>query len=106
MVALPTSIHLGVIGLGYVGLPLAASFAKRYPVTGFDINAHRIEELNQGVDRTLEVSSDELSAAKELTFSTDPDSLTDVNVYVVTRPVRRSGRRSRASSRGGVRPPW
>ena len=84
--ALPSQIHLGVIGLGYVGLPLAVSFAKHYRVTGFDINQRRVDELSQGVDRTLEVESEELKAARDLTFSTDPASLEEVNVFVVTTP--------------------
>ncbi|QOK23569.1 Vi polysaccharide biosynthesis UDP-N-acetylglucosamine C-6 dehydrogenase TviB [Janibacter indicus] len=86
MAALPTDVRLGVIGLGYVGLPLAASFAKHYPVAGFDINQRRIDELSQSVDRTLEVSEEELRGATHLTFSTDPASLEEVNVYVVTTP--------------------
>lgn len=86
MSALPSQIHLGVIGLGYVGLPLAASFAKHYPVTGFDINQRRIDELFDDIDRTQEVSSEELQGATHLTFSTDPASLQKVNVYVVTTP--------------------
>lgn len=84
--ALPSQIHLGVIGLGYVGLPLAVSFAKHYRVTGFDINQRRVDELNQGVDRTLEVEAKDLKGATGLTFSTDPVSLGEVNVFVVTTP--------------------
>ncbi|MBM6545747.1 nucleotide sugar dehydrogenase [Janibacter sp. YIM B02568] len=84
--ALPSQVHLGVIGLGYVGLPLAVSFAKHFPVTGFDINQRRVDELSQGIDRTLEVESDELKAATHLTVSTDPASLEAVNVFVVTTP--------------------
>ncbi|WEV78213.1 nucleotide sugar dehydrogenase [Janibacter cremeus] len=86
MTALPTNIYLGVIGLGYVGLPLAVSFAKHYPVVGFDINGNRIHELSQGVDRTLEVSSDELNEATQLVLSADPSTLEAVNTYVVTTP--------------------
>lgn len=86
MAALPTAIHLGVIGLGYVGLPLAVSFAKHYPVIGFDINAERIEELNDGVDRTREVVADDLRTATNLKFSADPNTLNAANVYVVTAP--------------------
>lgn len=86
MTSLPATIHLGVIGLGYVGLPLAVSFAKHYDVTGFDINPRRIDELSNDVDRTLEVSTQELQNATRLTFSTDPVSLDEVNVYVVTTP--------------------
>lgn len=84
--ALPSPIHLGVIGLGYVGLPLAVSFAKHYPVTGFDINHVRVDELRAGTDRTLEVEAADLQGAARLNFTTDPSELTDVNVYVVTTP--------------------
>ena len=59
---------IAVIGLGYVGLPLAVEFAKRYPVVGFDINAPRIQELRQGKDSSLEVESEELSASS-MTFT-------------------------------------
>lgn len=86
MTSLPARPHLGVIGLGYVGLPLAVSFAKHYPVTGFDINQRRVDELSGGVDRTLEVSTEELKAATHLSFSTDPAALDDVNVFIVTTP--------------------
>lgn len=78
--------RIAVIGLGYVGLPLAVEFGKKFPVTGFDINAKRIDELRRGVDRTLEVSEDELRAAKDLEFKNSPEDLTDANVYIVTTP--------------------
>lgn len=77
---------IGVIGLGYVGLPLAASFAKRFDVIGLDINVSRVTELRGGYDRTLEMSPDELGAADRLSFSTDPSVLEPVNVYIVTTP--------------------
>lgn len=86
MTALPTDIHLGVIGLGYVGLPLAVSFAKHFPVAGLDINQGRVDELCKGVDRTREVSSEQLQEATQLTFSSDPASLREANVYIVTTP--------------------
>ncbi|WP_156252947.1 nucleotide sugar dehydrogenase [Pseudactinotalea terrae] len=82
----PGEVTIGVIGLGYVGLPLAVSFAKKYEVLGFDINESRIAELAQGYDRTRELSREELSAAIQLTFSGDPVSLDGVNVYIVTTP--------------------
>src|SRR5690349_11642956 len=75
-----------VIGLGYVGLPLAVSFAQHYPVVGFDINAGRVAELQDGVDRTLEVSKAELEAASALTFTSAPDDISDANVFIVTTP--------------------
>jgi len=79
-------VKLAVVGLGYVGLPLAAEFGKLRPVVGFDINAKRIEELRIAVDRTLELSSDELRAASHLRFSADPADLAKCNVYIVTVP--------------------
>lgn len=77
---------IGVIGLGYVGLPLAASFSRKYDVVGLDINESRVTELRNGHDRTLEMSLDELNAAERLSFSTDPFALRSVNVYIVTTP--------------------
>jgi len=78
--------RIGVIGLGYVGLPLAASFAAKYDVLGFDINRERVAELHNGHDRTLELDGAELAAATGLTFADDPAALADVNVYIVTTP--------------------
>ncbi len=74
-----------VIGLGYVGLPLAVLFGKRFNVTGFDINPHRIEELKKGYDRTGEVSSEELRSVS-LTFTTDPEKISDAEVIIITVP--------------------
>jgi len=79
-------LRVGVIGLGYVGLPLAVEFSKHYPTLGFDIKAARIAELEAGNDATLEVSADELRATSQLTFTTDPAALADCNFYVVTVP--------------------
>jgi UDP-N-acetyl-D-galactosamine dehydrogenase len=79
-------IKLAVIGLGYVGLPLAVEFGKYREVTGFDINQPRINALNAGHDVTLEVSDEELASATQLQFSADPASLSDCNVYIVTVP--------------------
>ena len=79
-------IKLAVIGLGYVGLPLAVEFGKCREVTAFDINQPRINALNAGHDVTLEVSDDELASATQLQFSADPASLNDCNVYIVTVP--------------------
>jgi UDP-N-acetyl-D-galactosamine dehydrogenase len=78
--------HIGVIGLGYVGLPLAVSFARKYDVVGFDINATRVDDLSAGVDRTLEVPEADLKEAYRLRFTTDPEALRQVNVYIVTTP--------------------
>lgn len=80
------SAKIGVLGLGYVGLPLAVAFGGRWPTVGFDINTARINELQGGQDRTLEVDSHELEAATQLSFSSDVVSLADCNVYVVTVP--------------------
>ena len=82
----PKNIRIGVVGLGYVGLPLAVEFGKFYPTVGFDINHARVAELNGGSDSTLEVSSDELQEARLATYTTDVDALRDCNFYVVTVP--------------------
>ena len=78
--------HIAIIGLGYVGLPLAVEFGKHYPTLGFDINHARIAELNDGQDHTLEVSSDELKQAEKLSYSCNLDDLRAANVYIVTVP--------------------
>jgi len=77
---------IGVIGLGYVGLPLAVEFGKKIDVVGFDINTERIEELKKGFDRTREVEAEELKASSKLTYSSDLNSLKDVNYFIVTVP--------------------
>ena len=77
---------LAVIGLGYVGLPLAVEFGKKYETIGFDINPARITELNQGKDSTLEVDKDQLLSAKNLRFTTDISELEDAQIYIVTVP--------------------
>lgn len=79
-------IKLAIVGLGYVGLPLAVEFGKKRTVLGFDINKKRIGELQGGVDHTLEVSSEELAEAKQLSYSADPAELAKCNVYIVTVP--------------------
>lgn len=80
------NVRLGVIGLGYVGLPLAVEFGKVLPTVGFDINAGRIAELRDGVDHTLEVEPDLLAEATQLSFESDIDALRRCNVYIVTVP--------------------
>jgi UDP-N-acetyl-D-galactosamine dehydrogenase len=77
---------IGIIGLGYVGLPLAIEFGKIYPTVGLDIKVSRIEELKEGRDTTCEVSREELGQAQQLTFSSSPADLADCTVYVVTVP--------------------
>ncbi len=79
-------VRVAVIGLGYVGLPLAVYMARHFPVTGFDISAARIGELQRGVDRTGEVTKDEFAAAKALSFSADPAALMTANFFIVTVP--------------------
>lgn len=85
MITLDTT-RIAIIGLGYVGLPLAVEFGKRFPVVGFDINAARIAELESGRDSTLEVEPEELGQATHLTYASDPSALADCNVYIVTVP--------------------
>lgn len=80
------NVRLGVIGLGYVGLPLAVEFGKVMPTIGFDINAKRIAELNDGIDRTLEVEPELLAESTQLSFASDLEALRDCNVYIVTVP--------------------
>ena len=78
--------NLAIIGLGYVGLPLAVEFGKKFNVIGFDINEDRICELNAGYDNTLEVSSDELKKSKKLIFTANPDEIKECNIFIVTVP--------------------
>ena len=79
-------MKIGIIGLGYVGLPLAVEFGKKRPVMGFDISQRRVEELKAGNDSTHEVSREELLAAKHLSFTTDIGDINDCNCYIVTVP--------------------
>jgi UDP-N-acetyl-D-galactosamine dehydrogenase len=79
-------IRIGIIGLGYVGLPLAVEFGRKYPTVGFDVKTSRIDELTGGKDSTLEVPEDELADSKFLQFSADDADLADCNFYVVTVP--------------------
>ncbi len=82
------NVKIAVIGLGYVGLPLAHAFSEKYEVVGFDIAQWRIDELNSGLDRTLELSDDQVkeALAHGMSFSTDLDDIADCNVYIVTVP--------------------
>lgn len=77
---------IGIIGLGYVGLPLAVEFGKKMEVVGFDINQERISELRKGHDRTREVEKDELLSANKLSYSSDINDLKKVNYFIVTVP--------------------
>ena len=80
------NLRIAVIGLGYVGLPLAVEFGKQHSVVGFDINAERISALIAGTDHTLEVSDDELAQATHLSYSSDIQALKDCNFFIVTVP--------------------
>ncbi|WP_298737856.1 Vi polysaccharide biosynthesis UDP-N-acetylglucosamine C-6 dehydrogenase TviB [uncultured Psychrobacter sp.] len=79
-------IKIAVVGLGYVGLPLAVEFGKHRSVVGFDINAERISALTAGTDHTLEVSDEELAQATHLSYSSDVQTLKDCNFFIVTVP--------------------
>ena len=80
------NMRIAVIGLGYVGLPLAVAFGRQFRALGFDINAKRVGELRQNHDHTLEVSGDELREAQQLEFTDEPAALKDCNVFLVTVP--------------------
>lgn len=80
------ALSIAVIGLGYVGLPLAVAFGVRYPTLGFDIDEERIGQLQEGFDRTREVPDERLQSVERLSFSADPDALAAANIYVVTVP--------------------
>jgi UDP-N-acetyl-D-galactosamine dehydrogenase len=79
-------LNIAIVGLGYVGLPLAVEFGKKRSVVGFDINQSRIEELQRGHDRTLEVEDELLAEATGLSFTANPADLATANVYIVTVP--------------------
>jgi UDP-N-acetyl-D-glucosamine/UDP-N-acetyl-D-galactosamine dehydrogenase len=79
-------VRIGIVGLGYVGLPLAVAFGRRYPTVGFDLKADRIAELESGHDATRETSPEQLASATRLEFSGDPGRLAECNVYIVTVP--------------------
>ncbi|MCX8048436.1 MAG: Vi polysaccharide biosynthesis UDP-N-acetylglucosamine C-6 dehydrogenase TviB [Methylohalobius sp.] len=82
----PDKVKLGIIGLGYVGLPLAVEFGRRFDTIGLDINCKRIQELEQGYDRSREVEEEELKRAERLKFTADPQDLAQCNVFIVTVP--------------------
>ncbi|MDH5833907.1 nucleotide sugar dehydrogenase [Luteimonas kalidii] len=109
-------VRIAIIGLGYVGLPLAAAFGRQYPTLGFDIDAARIDDLRRHHDHTLEMSPEELRASTHLACSSDPADLATCNVFIVTvptpidnykrpdlRPLESASRTvGRAIARGGV----
>jgi len=80
------TLKIGIIGLGYVGLPLAVEFGKKYETIGFDINENRILELNNGTDHTLEVDTEEIHLAKKLSFTTNLENIRECNIFIVTVP--------------------
>lgn len=79
-------MKISIIGLGYVGLPLAVEFGKKIPTIGFDINAARIKELREGYDRTLEVEPENLKSSSMLSFTNMLEDISDANIYIVTVP--------------------
>ena len=81
-----SNLKIAVIGLGYVGLPLAVEFGRKFSVLGFDINEERVTSLNQGYDETLEISALELKKSKNLQFTSNEDCLSQSNIYIVTVP--------------------
>jgi len=78
--------NIAIVGLGYVGLPLAVEFGKKFTTIGFDINTDRVDELNSGVDSTLETTPEELASANLLTCTADAEKIRDANIFVVTVP--------------------
>ena len=80
------NLRIGIVGLGYVGLPLAVEFGRKFPTVGFDINEDRVAELEGGTDSTLECSGEELAQASHLTYASNAEALADCNFYVVTVP--------------------
>ncbi|MDC1510702.1 nucleotide sugar dehydrogenase [Gammaproteobacteria bacterium] len=80
------NIKVGILGLGYVGLPLAVAFSRKYSVVGFDVNERRVDELNNGLDSTLEVAISELHRSDKLQFTHNPADLFKCDVYIVTVP--------------------
>ncbi len=81
-----SDVKVAIIGLGYVGLPLAVEFGKKYPTVGFDINQSRVDELTKGHDFTLEVSTEELSSSVYISYTNEISQLKNCNVYIVTVP--------------------
>lgn len=81
-----SDLKLAIIGLGYVGLPLAVEFGKKRSVIGFDINHTRVDELKSGQDHTLETTREELNSAVHLSFTTRLDDLRECNCFIVTVP--------------------
>ena len=81
-----SDMPIGVVGLGYVGLPLAVEFGRKRTVIGFDTNDVRIKELNEGLDRTLETTDKELNDAVYLSYTNNLEDLRDCKIYIITVP--------------------
>ena len=92
------NLQIAIIGMGYVGLPLAIEFGKKFAATGFDIKSDRLEKLRAGIDVTCETTPEELAAAKKLSFTGDENDLAGCDVFIVTVPTP-VGRRFRWRSR-------
>ncbi|MCH7672184.1 MAG: nucleotide sugar dehydrogenase [Proteobacteria bacterium] len=84
--ALSTETKIGVLGLGYVGLPLAHALAQHFPTVGYDINAQRVEEILQGIDHNLALSADDLKLHSKITYTAEADALSDCEIYIITAP--------------------
>lgn len=84
--ALSADTRIGVLGLGYVGLPLAHAFAQIYTTVGYDINQQRVNEINQGLDNNLALSADDLGASSKASYTNLADDLADCDIYIVTAP--------------------
>ena len=84
--ALSTETKIGVLGLGYVGLPLAHALAQHFPTVGYDINAQRVEEILQGIDHNLTLSADDLKLHGKITYTAEADALADREIYIITAP--------------------
>ena len=81
-----SDLQICIIGLGYVGLPLAVEFGKIFPTIGFDINPARLNELNIGIDNTLEVSPEDIKQSKNLRFTSSIEDIHESDIYIVTVP--------------------
>ena len=79
-------IKIGVIGLGYVGLPLSIAFSKKYPVVGFDVSKTRVDEISKGYDRNGELTPQEILSDASIIFSCQESALSDMNVFIITVP--------------------
>ena len=80
------SARISIIGLGYVGLPLAAEFGKTFPTLGFDVSEDRIAKLKKGIDQTQELTVDQLKSASELRFTTSAEALSETDIFIITVP--------------------